>query len=148
MDSESFVRNAAHNSLNEIDPHWEKTDAAQSALPEIKAAQKNREYWISHSATRLLEQIPEKVTIAAAEPPAPLSLEIILPAENPANAPPAVFAILAELLRDRDRDLRLAAAEAFGHLCEKRAAAILAVAITDDDVFVRQAAERALVTSN
>jgi HEAT repeat protein len=147
MDSESFVRNAAHNSLNEIDPHWEKSDAAQSALPEIKAAQKNREYWISHSATRLLEQIPEKIATVA-EPPAAVSPEKISPAENPANPPSPVFEILSEMLGDRDRDLRLAAAEAFGQLREKQASSLLAAAIDDADVFVRQAAERALVALN
>jgi HEAT repeat protein len=148
MDVESFVRTAANNSLNGIDPHWEKTAAARSALPQIKAALKSREYWISHSAAKLLEQIPEdfadnivSTAFAAQFEPAP--------ANQPAkNIPHVAFAILADLLRDRDRDLRLAAAEAFGQLREKNAVPNLAVAVQDGDAFVRQAAERALVALN
>jgi HEAT repeat protein len=145
LDIESFVRNAAHNSLAEIDPHWEKTEAARSCLPQIKAAVKHREYWISHSAIRLLELIPPdaaEVKMSAAPPP-----ETISSVENPANLS-AAFDILTELLADRDRDLRLAAAEAFGQLREKRAATVLATAILDEDDFVRQAVERSLAALN
>jgi HEAT repeat protein len=148
MDVESFVRTAANNSLNGIDPHWEKTAAARSALPQIKAALKSREYWISHSAAKLLEQIPEDAESDAAAMPFVPQPETI-PANRPVkNVPHAAFAILADLLRDRDRDLRLAAAEAFGQLREKNAAPNLATAVQDSDAFVRQAAERALVALN
>jgi len=153
LDVESFVRNAAHNSLAEIDPHWEKTEAARSTLPQIQAARKNREYWISHSAARLLEQIPADGTSAGVETfpapvPAPVTMsatEPVPPAEIPATLPVAAFDILADLLGDRDRDLRLAAAEAFSRLHEKRATSVLANAVHDADAFVRQAAERALM---
>ena len=145
LDIESFVRDAAQNALEHLDPHWEKTAAARSALPQIKAAVKHREYWISHSAVKLLEKIPadtgEPIEPAAAPPP-----EIISPVEKPAGV--AAFDILAELLADRDRDLRLAAAAAFGELREKRAGTLLATAIHDEDIFVRQAAEQALAALN
>jgi len=108
---------------------------------------KHREYWISHSAIHLLERIPadaagDEVKTPAAPPP-----ETVSPVENPANLS-AAFDILTALLGDRDRDLRLAAAEAFGQLREKRATAVLATAILDKDDFVRQAAERSLATLN
>jgi HEAT repeat protein len=60
--------------------------------------------------------------------------------------PAAAFDILADMLGDRDRDLRLAAAEAFSRLNEKRAIAVLANVIHDSDAFVRHAAESALTT--
>jgi HEAT repeat protein len=149
MDVESFVRSAANNSLGKIDRNWKKTEAARSALPQIKTALKSREYWISHSAARLLEQIPADGSAGDVVPmhfyPAPETV----PADRPAkNIPHAAFAILADLLRDRDRDLRLAAAEAFGQLREKSAMPNLASAIQDNDASVRQAAERALVALN
>jgi len=134
LDIESFVRDAAQNSLNEIDPHWQKSDAARSALPQIRAAVKHREYWISHSAARLLEQIPTDGTEAESHSASPEEF-----------ISPAAFDILANLLGDRDRDLRLAAAAAFNRTHEKRAAAILAAAVHDSDPFVRQTVERALV---
>jgi hypothetical protein len=109
---------------------------------------KHREYWISHSAASLLEQIPEDSIGGGLETPAAPPREMVSPAENQANPATAVFDILAELLGDRNRDLRLAAAEALGQLREKTAASILATAIHDGDVFVRQAAERALIALN
>jgi HEAT repeat protein len=149
LDIESFVRNAAHNSLNDIDPQWEKTDAAHSVLPQIKAALKRREYWISHSAARLLGRIlPDATTSDGVETPAAPPPEMILPVENPPDLSAEGFDILADLMGDRDRDLRLAAAEAFSQLREKRAAPVLATAIHDDDAFVRQAVERALIALN
>jgi HEAT repeat protein len=143
LDVESFVRDAAQNSLNKIDPHWQKTEAARSALPQIQAARKHREYWISHSAARLLEQIPDDGTGAGGE--TRLDAEFISPAETPATLPAAAFDILAELLGDRDRDLRLAAVETFNRLRDKRATAILANAVNDADALVRQSAEQALM---
>jgi HEAT repeat protein len=62
--------------------------------------------------------------------------------------PPAAFAILADLLGDRDRDLRLAAAEAFGQARDKSAVSVLATALQDKDPFVSQAAEHALTALN
>jgi HEAT repeat protein len=176
MDIESFVRSAAANSLKEIDPNWGKTEDARSALPQIKAAQKHREYWISYSASCLLEQIqsdapaqaspfpvvaspeivppliipekkPKEVTGKPAKPASP-SREINLPEGAPVRLALSAFDILAELLGDHDRDLRLAAVEALGQLRDKRAAALLAPVIRDSDTFVRQAAERVQAALN
>ncbi len=148
LDIESFVRNAAQNSLDEINPNWRHTADARSALPQIKAARKHREYWISFSAAQLLEQIPEVAPDEMVEAPVAPPPERVSAGEIPTTLPAATFDILTELLGDRDRDLRLAAAEAFGQLREKRAAALLAAALQDEDTFVRQAAERALVALN
>ena len=148
MDAESFVRTAANNSLNEIQKHWERTSAARSMLPQIRAALKHREYWISHSAAKLLELIPDtgEPDVAAAPPALPPEPD---PSSRSAKiAPHAAFAILADLLRDRDRDLRLAAAQAFGQLREKGARPNIIQAIKDPDKLVRQAAEQTLAALN
>jgi len=143
LDPESAVRNAANNSLQHIDRHWLKTEAAREALPEINTALNHRDYWVRHSATKLLHQLksltPEKAgarRTALAAVPAP---------EKPAHA---AFAILGDLLCDRDRDLRLAAAMAFGLLQEKGAKDILTTAARDDDFWVQQAARNALAALN
>jgi len=143
LDPESAVRNAATNSLQHIDRHWLKTEDARQALPEIKTALNHRDYWVRHSATKLLHQlnsiVPEKATVRpAAVPATPLS-------EKPVHA---AFAILGDLLGDRDRDLRLAAAMAFGQLREKGAKTILTAASRDGDSLVQQAARNALATLN
>ena len=149
LDEESFVRNAAYNALMEIDASWEKTPAAQAALPQIKTALKYRGYWISQSVARLLEQTSPE-TPAEPETPAGRATmaEKTAPSQTPGGLPPETFAILAELLGDRDRDLRLAAAEAFGQTRDQGAVTVLAAALQDKDVFVRAAAERALTAIN
>jgi HEAT repeat protein len=153
---ESFVRNAAYNALMDIDTNWEKTPAAQSALPEIKSALKYRGYWINQSVARLLEQTapdapagketPPPAEVSAPAPPA--ATETVAATKKPVGLPPATFAILADLLGDRDRDLRLAAAEAFGQARDKSAVTVLAAAMQDKDAFVSRAAERALAALN
>ena len=149
MDVQSFVRTAAHNALFRIDRYWKKSDAARSALPQIKAARNHREYWISHNAEKLLEQI-QRDFLGTETDSASTSREHETSFTNqPApNAPHPAFAILADLLRDPDRDLRLAAAEALGDLREKNAAPHLTAASRDNDAFVRQAAERSLAALN
>jgi len=77
-----------------------------------------------------------------------LPAEEIATPKTTAGLPPAAFAILSDLLADRDRDLRLAAATAFGQTRDKNAAAVLATAVKDQDTFVSQAAERALAALN
>jgi HEAT repeat protein len=158
LDDESFVRNAAYNALMDIDPSWEKTPEAQSALPQIKTALKYRGYWINQSVARLLEQETPETSETPEAPgaedvavtPAPTSFaEDPTPAVQPQTGlPPAAFAILAELLGDRDRDLRLAAAEAFGQARDRSAVSILAAAMQDKDPFVSGAVERALTSIN
>jgi hypothetical protein len=150
LDPQSFVRTAAHNALFRIDRFWKKSDAARSALPQIKAARNHREYWISHSAEKLLEQIQPQLD--AAEIVAARSATAWQAGPNApsaTNAPHPAFEILADLLRDSDRDLRLAAVEAFGDLRESNAIANLMAATSQDaDAGVREAAERALAALN
>jgi HEAT repeat protein len=143
LDVESVVRSAAGNSLQQIDRHWLKTEAAHQALPEINTALNHRDYWVRHSATKLLQQLKSVVPEKAVVRPTPI------PSAPPPEMPThAVFAILSDLLGDRDRDLRLAAALAFGQLREKGAKSILTTAVRDGDPFVQQAARNALAALN
>ncbi|MEJ0090927.1 MAG: HEAT repeat domain-containing protein [Limisphaerales bacterium] len=147
LDEESFVRSAAYNSLMDIDQQWEKTEAARSALPQIKTALNYRGYWISQSVAKLVNQSEEEAPAAESQKPV-ARVETPAVTKAPAGLPPAAFAILSDLLADHDRDLRLAAAEAFGHLREKNAIAILSTALQDQDPFVSKAAEQALAALN
>lgn len=148
LDDEGFVRSAAYNSLMEIDTNWEKTPGAHGALPQIKAALKYRGYWINQNIAKLLDQSPTEAPAEEVVVPE-VPVEDYFPASRgPSGLPPATFAILSDLLGDRDRDLRLAAAEAFGETRDKNAANILSTAVNDPDTFVRQAVERALAALN
>lgn len=134
LDPESTVRNSAASSLQMIDRHWLKSKAARQAVPEVETALNHREYWVRHSATQLLERFNSVVP----DPP-----EI-----PPTSSTHPAFAILAELLADRDHDLRLAAAVAFGQLQEENAKPILLAAAQDRDARVQQAVQNALAALN
>jgi HEAT repeat protein len=63
-------------------------------------------------------------------------------ATNPA------LAILSDMLFDRDRDIRLAAALALGQLREKSTQSVLNLALRDAENVVREAAQSALAALN
>jgi HEAT repeat protein len=146
LDPDSAVRIAAANSLQRVDRHWQQSEAARRALPRIKAALDHPEYWVRHTAVKLLEQLDVGRDSVNVQPPAQPS--VLSTVQQPKQPPHAAFSILADLLRDRDRDLRLAAAEAFEKLREKTAKSILAIAAQDNDLLVQQTAQRALAALN
>jgi len=139
---ERTVRNLAQATLEKINPEWEETAPARAALPAIKWALSHPDYWVRHSATVLLEQF--KIDAAS------IADKLESPAANTTKPAPPHLALpfLADLLFDRDRELRVAAAEALGRLREKNAASILAAAARDPDHAVQQAAEKALAALN
>ena len=143
LDPESTVRSAATATLQKLDRRWAENEAVRQALPKILRALKHPDYWVRHSAGKLLEllqidpnSLPEELPATAPEQPAEGSL------------PHPAVAVLADLLFDRDRDLRLAAADAFAQLRDKSAASLLTAALRDTDAFVRQAAQTALAALN
>jgi HEAT repeat protein len=143
MDTESSVRNATTATLKKLDRRWDKHEDLRQIAPKIIHALKHPDYWVRHSAGQLLERL--KID--------PNSVAEIAPGEAPAKLPeqslphPAV-GVLADLLFDRDRDLRLAAAQAFGRLRDLSAGSILSAALRDADFAVRQAAQAALTALN
>jgi len=72
-----------------------------------------------------------------------------VPEAKAESVPPHMaLPFLADLLFDRDRDLRVAAAEALGRLREPGAATILAAVARETDPAVQQAAQAALAALN
>ena len=139
LDPETVVRSKAAAALQKIDPSWQDAAVISEALPKIQAALKHPEYWVRHCATKLLEQLNIEVDDTRNEVPAKLTKKA---------APHPVFPVLSDLLFDRDRDLRLAAAVAFGRLREQNAASLLSTAARDADYSVRQAVLSALTALN
>ena len=139
LDPESSVRTAADATLSKLERRWEQNEGIRQLTPKIIRALKHPDYWVRHSAGKLLEQLkidPEQAPEAAAGPaPEPPATEA---------QPHPAFGVLADLLFDRDRDLRLAAAGAFARLRDKSAESILAAAAHDTDTSVREAAQAAL----
>jgi hypothetical protein len=143
LDVESSVRTAAAATLQKLDRHWENNKNIRQVVPKILEALKNPDYWVHHSAVKLLELLkidpenpPVVAPVAAPEKPA-----------QDTKAHPALAA-LTDMLIDRDRGFRLAAAIALGRLREKSARSILATALRDSDDAVRQEAQKALAALN
>ncbi len=144
LDPESTVRAAATNTLYRLDKNWERNEDIRQVVPRIIEAWKSADYWIHHSAVKLLELLK----IDPQNPPAGVSAAATQ--EKPAgeNAPHPALAIFADMLVDRDRDFRLAAAIALGKLREKNAASMLTAAARDPDDSVREAVQTALAALN
>jgi HEAT repeat protein len=136
LDTENAVRNAASAALYKINRRWDETESAHRALPKIKAAMKHSDYWVCQSASKLLQIFNVDVQ-SLQDDTANVKLAM-------KSGPSPVYALFADLLFDRDRDLRLAAAVSLGRLREKNATAILSTASRDSDYSVRQAALSAL----
>ena len=134
-DSQSAVRQLAAAALRRIDYQWEKSAAARQAIPLLKAALQSNEYWVRQSASEVLAKLDQ---VYATEPE--------LTAMNTAIRLRQQVAIdaLLKALNDYDSDLRMAAAEALGRICDARLTGPLVTALEDMDQWVRQAAARAL----
>lgn len=133
-DEQRPVREAAVTALLRIDQYWDQTEAAQSVMPELEAAQRSREYWVRQAASDVLTRI-EKARVLNQGPEEEASAAM-------AQAPLTVQ-LLVGLLRDSDRDFRLAAAEALGRLGDVRVETALGLAQQDIDPWVQAAAGHA-----
>ena len=140
LDPESSVRAAGSSTLQRIDAHWEQSDDVRPAIPKIIEALNHPDYWVHHSAMRLLELLK----IDPENPPAATPT----PKLEEAAAPHPALGILAEMLADYDRDFRLAAAVALGRLRDRNSGSMLAAAGRDSDDDVRRAAKAALAALN
>lgn len=140
LDPESSVRNAAANSLQNVDRHWKQAEGVQQALPEIKAALKHRDYWIRNSAAKLLEQL--NVDPNAVEPASPKEF----PPPPARDLPAAALPIPADLLNDSDRDLWSAAPLNDENISNPKQRQILFV--DDEDVFQETIRNLFVILSN
>ena len=114
VDTESSVRNAAANSLHEIDLHWEKSEAARAGRAGTQGG---------FGTSRILGSPQRRQNVGTPELVASgaIEKESVSSEAQPASLPQAIFVILTDLIRDRDRDLRLAAAQALERLQTKSA---------------------------
>ena len=126
------IRNAALSTLQRLEPNWDAGEGAQGVISELEAAHRSRDYWVRQAAADVLARIaaargrfeqPEETAATAAMASAPRTVQI-----------------LVKLLRDSDRDFRLAAAEALGRLGDARVAIALGSARQDIDPWVQASA--------
>jgi len=97
---------------------------------------------VRYSATQLIEQLKIDVDCFTEK------LDVTLAPPGDLEPPHVALPFLADLPFDRDRDLRVAAAEALARLRERGAATVLAAAARDADHAVQNAAQAALAALN
>lgn len=136
-DEQREVREAAFNALRRLDPNWDRSEAAKSVIPELESAQRSREYWVRQSATEVLARIQQAQ--GGLNGPTDAGTAAIAEA-------PVVIQSLVSLLRDADRDFRMAAAEALGRMGDTRVTPALDAARQDIDQWVQAAANEAWTT--
>jgi HEAT repeat protein len=134
-DSQSEIRRAAAGALQVIKPDWPQSESARQAMPVLKAAQQNQDYWVRHAATETLAKINQTPLAAP---------ELASLGESSHFRRKSASDMLIELLGDYDRDLRVASVEALARIGDYRAITPLVATLKDEDVWVREAAIRAL----
>lgn len=148
VDEHESVRKLASATLSSLDMHWERTEAARSAVPLLQEALKHGQYWPRQSAADALNRISqaqsgEAAPVTAAPAPETPVGGMIEPAHQRKQVAVDVF---IELLVDFDEELRFAGAEALGRLGQAGAIAPLTRALKDTRAGVRKAAAQAIET--
>lgn len=137
VDPESNVRHAAASALQQTNPKWAQSEAAQQVIPELRAAANASDQAVRYAATSVLQQLgAAPATQAGLESP-----NVLTTAGQKQRKAAAIF---IDLLRDIDREVRLAAAQSLGRLGDQRAASALMSALSDRDEAVRRAAAESL----
>jgi HEAT repeat protein len=118
--------------LRDIEPNWDKAPEARAALPQLREALKDREYWVRQAAREAIQRIEN-----AEDSP----LERLGSVDEKVGA---ALNVLASLVAHGHRDLRQAAVEALGRFGNPQLAHLLQPRVHDDDPWVRQAGIEAL----
>jgi HEAT repeat protein len=132
IDSQTSVRSCAAVALRDIEPDWDKLPEAKAALPQLRDALKDREYWVRQAAREAIQRI-ENAEDSPAERVGSVDEKI-----------GAALNILAVLVAHAQRDLRHAAVEALGRFGNPQLAHLIQPRLQDDDPWVRQAGVEAL----
>lgn len=136
LDPNSHVRLATAAALRQIDPAWEKSEAAQRTLPPLKRALKHEDYGVRQAAADLLNRI---FNIRQCEP------TLIAEVDAEAARRQQAVDVLASVLWDDDPLVRFVGVWALHQIGEPRAAGPVSTKLKDADPAVRREAERALV---
>jgi len=131
-DSQTSVRTCAAVALRDIELNWDKLPEARDALPKLREALNDREYWVRQAAREAIQRIEN-----AEDSP----LERVGSVDEKMGA---ALNILASLVVHTQRDLRQAAVEALGRFGNPQLAHLLQPRLQDDDPWVRQAVAEAL----
>ena len=129
-DSQTSVRQLAAGALRDIDLEWERFPEAHAALPQLKQALNDREYWVRQAAREAIQRI---------EVAQQFERRVKLMDEKL----DAALDVVQALLKHSHRDLRQAAVEAIARFNDPLLQPLLASANSDEDPWVRESAAKA-----
>ena len=138
-DADSSVRRAAGVTIQKLNPHWPTSDEAQQVIPELRAALDFGDSAVRYAATSVLGRMGK---LTEKQPGGGSDGTTVLTAAGQKRR--KVFSVFVELLKDQDRDVRLASVQSLGRLGDPRAASALMTAMSDPDENVRHAAAEAV----
>jgi HEAT repeat protein len=138
VDADSSVRRVAGFTLQQLNPNWPASEEAVQVVPELRAALDFGDSAVRYAATSVLSRMGKLNDRRAGDADG----KTVLTAAGQKRR--KVFSVFAELLKDPDRDIRLASAQSLGRLGDARAASSLMTAMSDSDEAVRRAAADAV----
>ncbi|HKS38425.1 MAG TPA: HEAT repeat domain-containing protein [Verrucomicrobiae bacterium] len=134
-DEQSAVRQAAARALRRVEPYWERSEAARRALPEIRAALRDKDYAVQVAAAEILKALGEAPMIER---------QLATVMDGTRHKRHTAADVLLSLLEDYDPDLRQAAAESLGRIGDPRAVEPLVRTLDDASPWVRKSAAKSL----
>lgn len=138
VDPDSSVRRAASLTVQRLNPTWPASEDALRLVPELRAALDFGDSAVRYAATSVLNRMGKLRDKPASEADG----TVVMTAAGQKRR--KVLSVFVELLKDRDRDIRLASAQSLGKLGDPRAASSLMTAMSDPDETVRRAAAEAV----
>jgi HEAT repeat protein len=138
VDIDSNVRRVANITLQRLNPNWPASEEALQVVPELRAALDFGDSAVRYAATSVLGRMGK----LSQRQPGDTDGTTVLTAVGQKRR--KVFNVFVELLKDPDRDVRLASVQSLGKLGDPRAASALMTAMSDADEAVRRAAAEAV----
>jgi HEAT repeat protein len=139
VDPDSSVRRTAGVTIQKLNPSWPTSAEAQQVIPELRAALDFGDSAVRYAATSVLGRMGK---LSEKLPGGGSDGTTVLTAAGQKRR--KVFSVFVELLKDQDRDVRLASVQSLGRLGDPRAASALMTAMSDADESVRHAAAEAV----
>jgi HEAT repeat protein len=136
VDEHSGVRQAAARAIAMVDPYWERSERVAALLPQLMEAVRRSDPGVQLAASGLLRRLTGRSV-------SELQTEHLhMPGQVSKGS--RVADLLIVLLRDRDEDIRLGAAEALGRLRLPACATALQGALHDHSPWVQAAVATSL----
>jgi HEAT repeat protein len=136
VDEHTGVRQAAARAITMVDPYWERSERVMALLPQLLEAVQRGDPGVQFAASGLVRRLTGRTASELQ------TANLHMPGQG--SRGDRVADLLVLLLRDRDEEVRLGAAEALGRLRSPACLPALQSALKDRSPWVQAAAELGL----